>query len=130
MLFRSQRQEPLHREAAQLPLLLADRRELRRHPGGGGDVVEADDAEVPRDAQVQGVAKLTDPSASLSRFLGWRILTQDSAPLLPTEGVNKLSKTASPLSSLLSIPTTVRSGASLSSIFGLPLLLNGDKAKQ
>ncbi len=80
------------------------------------------------DAQVQGVPKLVDNSASLSRFFGWRVLTEKSSPIFPSSGVNNLSDTPAPLSSILCIPTVLKGGGSLSGAFGIPLLLNKRKA--
>jgi len=76
------------------------------------------------DAQVQGVPKLVDSSASLSRFFGWRVLTEKSTPIFPSSGVNDLGGTPAPLSSMLSMPTVLKDGGSLSAMFGIPLLLN------
>jgi len=76
------------------------------------------------DAQVQGVPKLVDSSVSLSRFFGWRVLTDKSTPIFPSSGVNNLSGTPAPLSSMLSMPTVLKGGGSLSAMFGIPLLLN------
>ena len=76
------------------------------------------------DAQVQGVPKLVDSSASLSRFFGWRVLTEKSTPIFPSSGVNDLGGAPAPLSSMLSMPTVLKDGGSLSAMFGIPLLLN------
>ena len=76
------------------------------------------------DAQVQGVPKLVDSSASLSRFFGWRVLTETSSTTFPSSSVNDLGGTPAPLSSMLSLPTVLKDGGSLSAMFGIPLLLN------
>jgi hypothetical protein len=75
------------------------------------------------DAQTQGVPKLLDNSASLSKFFGWRVLTQGGSTTFPASGVNKLSGDPAPLSSKLSMPTLMNGDESFSTRFGIPLLL-------